>query len=399
MWFDPDRLSSTPDPYGVYRRLRDEFPVCHFEDSRRDYWILSRYDDVSEALGDWRTFSSVDSMSHRRSETGLQPAFEGEQLITTDPPYHDGLRRVVRDRFSPKVVQSLAATIAREVTNRLSVLETHDIVDIAADFAWPVTLAVISEIIGIPEGDRSQVLSWYHAAEYLCAHDTSTQPLASFAGYFAELASERHRRPRGDLMSDLMRAVARGEISRLDALVLCKDLFEGGVDVPANLIANSVLALAEHPKQRAYLAKGDEARWRLAVEELARYESPIQSIPRKLTAAVRRHGVTIPQGAIALLFLGSANRDERRFARPDMIDVSRPATRNLAFGSGVHFCIGAPLARLVARVALPALFAALPSYEVIPPVERPVHDPVMRALLHLEVAAPVADARVAAVAG
>ena len=185
-----------------------------------------------------------------------------------------------------------------------------------------------------------------------------------------------------------MQAVARDDLCRSDALVLCKDLFEGGVDVPANLMANAVLALADHPDQRAYLVDRsvDRTRIRLGVEELARFDSPIQCIPRVSTTSVNRHDVLIPRGATVLLLLGSANRDERRFPDPDELDVTRPRSRNLAFGAGVHFCVGAPLARLEASLALPKLLSALPGYEVIPPVKRPRGDPVMRALLNLEVA-------------
>ena len=160
------------------------------------------------------------------------------------------------------------------------------------------------------------------------------------------------------------------------------------MDVPANLMANAVLALADHPDQRAYLVdrRTEMAQIRLGVEELARFDCPIQSLPRIATTSVTRHDVLIPRGATVLLLLGAANRDERRFSNPDTLDVASPRRRNLAFGAGIHFCVGAPLARLEASLALPALFSAIPDYEVIPPVERPRGDPVMRALLSLEVA-------------
>jgi cytochrome P450 len=393
MWFDPRTVCFEEDPYPLYRRLRDEFPVYRWQDGERSLWILSRYDDVNEALGDWRTFSSVDSMSDRRPAPGARGAADGHQLITSDPPHHDDLRRVVREYFSPKAIQPLEGKIEREVGLRLPGLRSRETIDVAGDFAWPMTLAIISDIIGIPEEDRSDVLSWYQTAEYSEAADRSAQALSSYTDYFDQLGSERLARPRDDLISHLMKAVARADVSRPDALLLCKDLFEGGVDVPANLIANAVLALADHPHQRAYLADGDLARVRVGIEELARFDSPIQSIPRVTSDSIRRRGVVIPRGAIVLLMLGAANRDERRFADPDALDVSRPATRNVAFGAGVHFCIGAPLARLQARVALPELFAAIPDYEVVAPVERPRSE-VMRALLNLELAVPAGKARV-----
>src|SRR5262249_11604611 len=153
--------------------------------------------------------------------------------------------------------------------------------------------------------------------------DRSSQALLSYTDYFDQLGSERLARPRDDVMSHLMKAVTRGDVSRPDALVLCKDLFEGGVGVPADLIANAGVALAELPDQRAYLAEGDVAPFRLGIEEPARFDSPIQSIPGVPSVSISRHGAVIPAGATVLLMLGAANRDERRFADPDVFDVSR----------------------------------------------------------------------------
>ena len=388
MWFDPNTVSFEDDPYRVYRRMRDEFPVYHHDDGERPLWILSRYADVSAALEDWPTFTSVNSTSNALDIPRLAGPFDGPQLITTDPPYHDELRSVVKDHFSPKRVQALEERIVDEAIASLSSLRSRETVDVAREFAWPLTLTIISHVIGIPESDRPSLLAWYHELEYSTADQRSPETLDRYTGYFDELASERLSRPRDDLMSDLMRAVERGDISRSDALVLCKDLFEGGVDVPANLMANAVLALADHPDQRAYLVdrRTERTQIRLGVEELARFDCPIQSLPRIATTSVTRHDVLIPRGATVLLLLGAANRDERRFSDPDTLDVAGPRRRNLAFGAGIHFCVGAPLARLEASLALPTLFSAVPDYEIIPPVVRPRGDPVMRALLNLEVA-------------
>jgi cytochrome P450 len=385
--FDPYATVSQADPYRVYRWLRDESPVHHYEAGRQSLWILSRYEDVSAALGEWGTFSSADSMPKLLAAHETRGWADGEQLVNTDPPYHDDLRRVVKEYLSPKGIQALAPMIEAEVEGCLALLASLSTVDIARDFAWTFTLTIISRMVGIPEGDRSNLLSWYHALHYSDGAEEAAQALNAYTEYFDWLATRRHAEPCDDLMSLLMHAERRGEISRSDAQMLCKDLFEGGVDVPANLIANSVLALAAHRDQRSYLMEGhaDVARTRLAVEELARYEAPIQFVPRRVTRDVSLHNREIPKDATVLLLLGSANRDERQFANPDTLDLGRRATRNLAFGAGIHFCIGAPLARLEARLALPKLLSTMRRYDVVEPVKRPRRSENMRALLNLEV--------------
>ena len=166
MWFDPNTVSFEDDPYRVYRRLRDEFPVYHHDDGQRSLWILSRFDDVNTVLEDWTTFTSVNSTSNALDIPTLGGALEGRQLITTDPPYHDDLRRTVKDHFSPKRIQELEEQITAEVVTSLSRLESQRAFDIAGGFIWPLTLTIISDIAGIPESDRASVLAWYQELQY-----------------------------------------------------------------------------------------------------------------------------------------------------------------------------------------------------------------------------------------
>jgi cytochrome P450 len=381
MWFDPHTISFEDDPYPVYRRLRDEEPVHRYGDTE-PLWVLARFDDVSAAIADWHTFSSVGSTCYRGGE------IDQRQLITTDPPVHDALRRTTREHFSPKAVAALEDSIRAETASLLEAVRGTESLDVAGAFAWQLTVAVISGLLGIPESDQAPLLGWYQARTYSDDAVRAAEGQADFDRYFDELAAERLARPTDDFTGHLMRLVEAGEVDETDAIALLRDVFEGGVDVPANLIANAVLALAERPEQRAHIvqAREDTAAARLAVEELARFETPIQYIPRIATADVELHGELIPSGATVLLLLGSANHDERQFEEPELLDVTRRATRTVAFGAGVHFCIGAPLARLEARLALPELLAVLPEYDVVEPVRRPRGDPVMRALLSLEVA-------------
>jgi cytochrome P450 len=384
--FDPDTASSSSDPYPAYRRLRDEAPVYRHEQGGEAVWVLSRFEDVNDALSDWHAFSSANSKEHRHLPPAARGSNADRQLISQDPPRHTQLRGVIKSYFTPRHVGALESTIRDHVIDRIGRLRPAAGFDVAADFAWPLTLAVISELVGIPEPDRTSVLSWYQTAEYARPAKRADDALALYTSYFDELAQDRAARPREDLMSVLMLSAARGEMEKADAILICKELFEGGVDVPANLVANAVAALADRPNQRALLAgSASDEMLRDAIEELARFDSPVHFLPRRTTVNVARHGVVVPRGSIVLLLLGSANRDERRFDDPDVLDVTRPSLRNVAFGAGVHFCIGAPLARLEARLAIPALLRALGDYTLDRPAVRPRGSVVMRAFLNLGV--------------
>lgn len=386
--FTLEALSSAVDPYPLYRELRDQSPAHLYEGAERSVWLLTRYEDVSLALNDWQRFSSADSMAHMRPAPGARDTRHGAQLITTDPPYHDQLRAIVKRQFAARHVESLKDAIAREVEARIASLESRQTLDVAKELAWPVAVNTISEIIGIPAPDRQDLLGLYQELEYLHEPVSSATELAGYGAYFEQLAAARSRRPQDDLMSHLMVAAASGDVSRADAVMLCKDLFEGGIDVPANLVANALLALGRDPAQRSYFTDAiaaDDLAVRRAIEELVRFDTPIQMIPRVVTEPLTIHGQSIPRGATVLLMLGAANRDERRFPDPDVLDLARPPLRNVAFGAGVHFCIGAPLARLIARLTLPRFLRAVPDYTVVTPVQRPTGSHVMRALVNLEV--------------
>jgi cytochrome P450 len=394
-WFNPFVASFQDDPYPSYRRLRDEQPAYHYDSDGVGVWVLSRFEDVTAALMDRHTFSSALKVTHSR----FASVFEGgRQLITTDPPLHDRIRHAVKDRFAPKRIQLLESKIRADSLRLVKRLSRFDTIDVAREFAWTLTLGIITDILGLPETDRLQVLSWYQEQEYSERWDEATKETTlRYAQYFDALASERLAHPGEDLMSELMRLTVDGPLTRADAVVLYKDLFEGGLDVPANLMGNALLALADHPEQRALLAaSGADPAWmRVAVEEFARYDAPIQCIPRVTTTDIELHGAPIPRGSLILLLLGSANRDERRFSEPDRLDLTRPPKRNLPFGNGVHFCIGAPLARLEARIALPILIGAIPEYELVRPVQRPGGDYQMRALLSLPIAPTSSNVRTA----
>jgi cytochrome P450/ferredoxin len=379
------------DPYPLYRWLRDEHPVYCDMSRGQPIWLLSRYEDVSAALADWQTFSSVQGASSPPSPFALRNREGGTQMIESDPPFHDALRETVKGRYSPKRVHELEAAIRDAAAELLRDVRPGARLDISRDFAWPLTLRISGDVIGIPEADRATVLAWYLDVIYAASREVASRSAVQYGEYFSELAAERLAAPRDDLMSDLMRRTVAGEIARADATLLCMDLFEGGVDVPANLIGNAVVALSQHPEQRSLLADPDltPGALRIAIEELARFDTPIQYLPRVTTRDVSMHGVTIPRGSRVRLVLGSANRDERQYEEPDRLDLARPPVRSVSFGVGVHFCIGAPLARLGVSIALPMLLRALTNYRIAGALTRPRGADIMRAVLTLPVDATI----------
>jgi cytochrome P450 len=220
--------------------------------------------------------------------------------------------------------------------------------------------------MGLPEADAEMLKHWADETAATSAADGTTSVSARAAAknlrdYFAGLLAERRRRPGDDLISLLAASVTGPQD---EAIGMCNLLFEAGNSTTSSLIGNSLVALAEHPSERAWLAE-DQAGWPSAIEELLRYDAPVQNLSRVLTEAVNVQGLTIPAGATVVLVLGAANRDPREWDAPNELRLRRPPRRNLAFGAGIHHCIGAPLARLEGRIGLRLLFARMPGYTVV----------------------------------
>jgi cytochrome P450 len=233
---------------------------------------------------------------------------------------------------------------------------------------------MVCELLGFPDQDHPRLLKWFTDSLRRIPGQTEIpatawEAAAEVRGYFASVADERRREPRDDVITTMVAAVDDGRISSQDLLGICYLIFLAGIETTASLISNALLLLHRHPDQRANLVD-DLGGMRTAVEELLRFESPVQFIGRSATREVELHGGTIPVGGRVVLIYASANRDERKFADPDVLDLARPPGRHLAFGEGIHHCIGAPLARLEGRVGLEALLTRIPDYEVTGPVQR-----------------------------
>ncbi|HEX7290424.1 MAG TPA: cytochrome P450 [Conexibacter sp.] len=367
--FDPYAPSVIADPFPAYRVLREEHPVYRSE--RRDFWALSRAADVYEAMRDWPTFSSSKGMD--LDETGSM--FGPGNFLNMDPPAHDQLRKVVRGSFSARRIGALEPMVRARVAELFDGFAGRETVDLAAELAAPLPLWMISELLGVPHADREQMGARIHAVLHREAGDPEIPPSAHRAHaelrpYFAALAAERRRDPREDALTEMVTArLDDAPLSDEVILALCLTLFAAGSETVSNFVSNSLLVLAEHPDERAALF-AEPAGIPTAIEELLRYESPVQNLVRTTMEPVVLHGVELPADSRMLLLLGSANRDERRVEGPDRLDLTREPRRHLAFGEGVHFCLGAPLARLQSRVVLEEIARRAPRYAVAGPVAR-----------------------------
>jgi hypothetical protein len=364
--FDPYDADTHRDPYPVYRSLRDDAPVYH--DEERDFWALSRFDDVMWAAHEPARFCSGEGIA-----LGGQARSPFPNLIVMDDPRHAQLRKLVSRGFSSRPIGAFEPRV-RELARTMldSAIERGARgapVDLVPALTGPLPMTIVGDLIGVAPSDREQFRTWADTV----VHQDVDQPetveagraaAASVVGYFGEIIAARRDRPADDLVSALVDAEVEGErLSDEEILGFCFLLIVAGTETTTNLLGLGVLALADAPDERALLL-GDPTLIGSAVEEMLRFGSPVQGLARTTTEPVERHGVEIPAGAKVQLLFGAGNRDEREFADPDRFDVRRRIERHLAFGHGVHFCLGAALARLEARIVFEELLARFPGWEV-----------------------------------
>jgi cytochrome P450 len=387
--YDPGRAEWRTDPYPHYRRLRDAAPV-HFVPGLRA-WCVSRYDDVSFVLRHPELFSSRAMFTYLINQgqegmprltwpvlrflarfvwhTRLNP-FEfatARNLISEDGERHAAMRAVVNRGFSPRRIAAWEERARELVAECLAKLRSQPDFDLIEDLAIPLPVTLIAEMLGVEPARRRDFKRWSDVIV-----DASTGPgrsrpydrrftdtVVELATYLRALAEARRREPTGDLIS-LISAEQDGEtaLTIREVIQFVMLLLVAGNETTTNLIGNAVTALLDHPDQLRRVAD-DPSRVPGAIEEALRFDSPVQLVFRNTTEAVELSGVKLPKGAYVVPLIGSANRDERRFADPDRFDVEREAQGHLAFGFGEHFCLGASLARLEARVALEGLLPEL----------------------------------------
>lgn len=355
------------DPFPQYERMRATAPV--FQDGQSGSWHVFRYDDVQRVLSEHATFSS--------RMGGDNPSGTGQlfaaSLITTDPPRHRQLRSLVTQAFTPKAVDALAPRIAGLTNELLDGIAAGGSADLIRDLAYPLPVIVISELLGIPAEDRERFKHWSdvivsqtRSAPAGEPQDTTTSEMVE---YFLALIDQRRSRPGSDLISSLLAAEIDGKkLTVPELLGFCALLLVAGNETTTNLIGNAVLCLAESPGTLGRLLE-EPGLLPQALEEVLRFRSPVQSMYRVAVAETVLSGQRVPAGAPIVAWIGSANRDGQQFQAAAEFDIDRSPNRHLAFGHGIHFCLGAPLARLEARIALEALLTRLPGLALAPGAE------------------------------
>ena len=363
-----------PDPYPVLAGLREASP---FAQAGGALVVVGRHADCSAILRDPRSSSERNNSLLAPPEVRAQRA---PSFLSLDPPDHTRLRRLVSKAFTPRAIARLEPRV-HELSDELLTKAGPDRggagqIEVVSQLAYPLPVRIISELLGVPPGDHARFAGWSASL----AHSLQPQFIAAgpaparaaqqarleFADYFRELIAARRRRPADDLLSELIRAEDEGQrLSEQELIATCVLLLVAGHETTVGLISNAILALLRHPDQLAAL-RADPGLAAGAVEETLRYDAPVQFTGRVARGGMQVGPVSAPDGAVLLLLLAATGRDPRVFADPDTFDIRRAAGSHLAFAAGPHFCLGAPLARLEATIAVRALATRVAGPELDP---------------------------------
>ncbi len=375
--FSPTSPAFHADPYSFYARFRQEDPVHR---NALGAWLLTRYDDVSAVLRDPRfgAHSIADNLRSKRRWFSSPDAIDAlaasidRWLMLLNPPDHTRLRRLVNRPFTPTSIKQLRPKIEALVGGLLAQARPRGHVDLVADVAVPLAVGMISHILGVPDDGKDKVLRWTDGISRVLdplrsleEYEEMNAVAGEFADYFRHLFKLRRAEPADDLVSALLHAESEQEVTEDELLSVCMLLFASGEKTTVNLIGNGMLALLRNPEQLALLRARPEL-MDAAIQEMLRYDSPVQLSTRVPSEEVVIADKTIPAGSLVFVSLGSANRDPARFADADRFDIARGESRHLAFSAGIHYCLGSALAIAEGQVAFGEIVHGLAGLELEP---------------------------------
>jgi cytochrome P450 len=404
--FDPTQPAVIRDPFPALHALMEHDPV-HWSD-RVGGWVFTRYEHVKNALRDpMLSADRIRPFFARLEEPERSELAElGDNLalwsVFNDPPAHTRLRGLMNKAFTSRAVAALRPSIAGIVEDLLGAVLAKGRMDVIGDFSYPLPATVIADMLGVPRRDVGLLKKWSDQLNAFVGGARATPDkyrvaaagIAEMTGYFQRFVGEHRRLRRDDVTSGLIAAEEDGQQLTADELVAtCVLLLFAGHETTTHLIANGLLALIRHPQEMADLRAhlDDPALVASAVEEMLRYDGPILSVVRIATEDFTLEGKRIRKGQRLFLMISAANRDPRAFAEADRFDIRRDDNRHVGFGFGIHFCVGAPLARLEAQVAFPALLRRCADLRLLPPEAEWSDNFVIRGMHQLNVAFRRAD--------
>ena len=365
---DPRDPAFYLDPYPAYRRLQNEAPVVFWEQFSR--WTFASHRDVSAILRDRRFGRSLDGVGGVEAQCPILEV-DRHSLLEMEPPSHTRLRRLVQGAFIARNIEALRPRIEQLCHELIDRMQQDERADLLPSYATPIPVIVICELLGVPSSMADQLLDWSHAmvAVYQLARDPQQIDEAltaerEFVAFLRKYIARRRREPRDDLLSRLIEVEEEGEKLNEDELIsTCILLLNAGHEATVNVIGNGTLALLQHPEQLERWRR-DPSLTATAVEELLRFDTPLHLFNRYALDDVSVGGLELERGTEISLLLGAANRDPGVFDRPDELDLGRAKNPHVSLGAGLHYCLGAPLARLELQIALPILLERLPRLEL-----------------------------------
>lgn len=368
--YDPFSVDVLEDPYPTYAWLRQNHPVYRNEEI--GFVALSRFEDVQAAARDWRTFSSASGIVLDGTGQAVAPG----NFLELDPPEHDRLRALVQGHYTPRASAQLESAAADIAERLLAKLVADGGGDLARDFALRIPVQVASRVLGLPAEANDELETLLRRAFTRVVGEPTMPEHAMSAAFAIREYIEHHvkqvrlgRTPAHGVIEQLVEGERADRLQRAETVSTVLLLLVAGTEGPSHLLGNATLLIAEYDGLRTALQDRPEV-LPAAVEEIVRFESPSQSLMRTCTTDTTIRGVQIERGERVLLLFASANRDPSRFSDPDVLNIDRPQLRHLGFGVGVHFCVGAPLARVLARASIKTLVTRAPEYRLAGPVAR-----------------------------